>query len=189
MDSGARRSSGVLSGLPATTSTVVQMTAALGALFTRRVGYEPPLALERSREPVEHLVEGLGKLAELIVGTAQRNPRGQVVLRRGAGGRGDLPHRTEPPPPPPPPPETTEPRTQLARCLGERDQRVLETGGFRPQLDPALGYASEGGDARDQLRAIRPPVDVGETRQLTLDLNPGDNCFVVRGGAPCPTIV
>jgi hypothetical protein len=28
-----------------------------------------------------------------------------------------------------------------------------------------------------------------ETWQLTLDLNPGDNCFVVCGGAPCPIIV
>jgi hypothetical protein len=43
---------------------------------------------------------------------------------------------------------------------------------------------------RHQLRASDPAaVDVGETRQLTLNLNPGGNCFVVCGGAPCPTIV
>lgn len=28
-------------------------------------------------------------------------------------------------------------------------------------------------------------VDVGETRQPTLTLDPGANCFVVGGGAPC----
>jgi len=68
--------------------------------------------------------------------------------------------------------------------------RVLEPSGFRPRLHPALGYASEGGDARDQPRPSDPAaVDVGEPRQLTLNLNPGDNCFVVCGGAPCPTIV
>jgi len=51
-------------------------------------------------------------------------------------------------------------------------------------------YRCTGGDARDQLRASDPAaVDVGETRQLTLNLNPGDNCFVVCGGAPCPAIV
>ena len=27
------------------------------------------------------------------------------------------------------------------------------------------------------------------TRQLTLNPNSGDNCFVVCGGAPCPTTV
>ena len=32
-------------------------------------------------------------------------------------------------------------------------------------------------------------VDVGEIRQLTLNLNLSDSCFVVCGGAPCPTIV
>jgi hypothetical protein len=64
------------------------------------------------------------------------------------------------------------------------------TGGFRPQLPPAFGYACAGGDARDQLRASDPvAAGVGETRQLTLNLNPGDNCFVVCGGAPCPAIV
>lgn len=52
------------------------------------------------------------------------------------------------------------------------------------------GAISEGGDARDRLRASDPAaVDVGETRQLTLNLKPGGNCFVVCGGAPCPAIV
>jgi hypothetical protein len=42
-------------------------------------------------------------------------------------------------------------------------RRLLETGGFRPQLHPALGYAAEGGDARDQLGASDPAaVDVGK---------------------------
>jgi len=33
---------------------------------------------------------------------------------------------------------------------------LLETGGFRPQLHPAPGYASAGDDARDQVRASDP---------------------------------
>jgi hypothetical protein len=40
---------------------------------------------------------------------------------------------------------------------------LLETGGTRPQLHAALGYASDGGGARDQLRASDPAaVDVGK---------------------------
>jgi hypothetical protein len=82
--------------------------------------------------------------------------------------------------------------TPLGSALGFRNltgciaRSLLETGGFRPQLHPALGYASEGGDARDQLRASDPAaVDVGETWQLTLNLNPGGICFVVCGGVLC----
>jgi len=52
------------------------------------------------------------------------------------------------------------------------------------------GYAYECGDTRDQLCVGDPAaVDVGETRQLTLNLTAGDNCFVVCGGAPYPAIV
>jgi hypothetical protein len=44
--------------------------------------------------------------------------------------------------------------------------------------------------ALDQLRASDPAaVDVGETRQRTLNLDPGANCFVVCGGAPCLIIL
>jgi hypothetical protein len=82
--------------------------------------------------------------------------------------------------------------TLLGSALGFRNltgciaRSLLETGEFRPQLHPALGYASEGGDARDQLRASDPAaVDVGETWQLTLNLNPGGICFVVCGGVLC----
>jgi hypothetical protein len=48
--------------------------------------------------------------------------------------------------------------------LVSRDQvGELETDGFRPQLHPPLGYASEGGDPRDQLRACAPAMaDVGK---------------------------
>jgi hypothetical protein len=61
-------------------------------------------------------------------------------------------------------------------------------GGLAPLAVPHA--LSEGGDARDQLRASDPAAaDAGETRQLTLNLNPGGNCFVVCGGVPCPAIV
>ena len=43
-----------------------------------------------------------------------------------------------------------------------------------------VAIGSDGGRSRFGPAA----VDVGETRQLTLNLNPGDNCFVVCGGAP-----
>jgi hypothetical protein len=51
-----------------------------GAQFMRGVGDEPPLALERGLEPAEHLVERLGQFAQLVAGTAQRDPRRQVVF-------------------------------------------------------------------------------------------------------------
>lgn len=73
---------------------------------------------------------------------------------------------------------------QLHRQEPARDRRVQAATTPCPRVCP------EGGNARDQLRASDPAaVDVGETRQLTLNLNPGDNRFVVCGGAPCPAIV
>jgi hypothetical protein len=57
------------------------------------VGDEPPLPLERGLEPAEHLVEGFGQLLEFVAGTAQGDPRRQVVLGRGTGGGGDPVHR------------------------------------------------------------------------------------------------
>ena len=66
---------------------------------------------------------------------------------------------------------------------------LLETGGFRRQLHPALGYASRAATlGTSYARAIRRGRR-RETRQPTLNLNPGGYRFVVCGGAPCPTIV
>jgi hypothetical protein len=44
-------------------------------------------------EPVEHLVEGLGQLVELVAGTAQRDAGRAVLFGGGARGRGDPMHR------------------------------------------------------------------------------------------------
>ena len=94
-----------------------------GAQLVRGVGDEPLLALERGLEPAEHLVERLGQFAELVAGAAQRDPRRQVVLRRGAGGRGDPVHRAQRPPGEDPAEDRGE-----GDDHGERDQRVLAAG-------------------------------------------------------------
>ena len=64
-----------------------------GAQLMGGVGDEPLLAFERSLEPVEHVVEGVGQFVEFVAGAAQRDPRRQVVFRGGAGGRGDQVYR------------------------------------------------------------------------------------------------
>jgi hypothetical protein len=52
--------------------------------------------------------------------------------------------------------------------------RLIRDRLVRAASDPDLAYASESGDARCQLRASdSAAVDVGKTRQLTLNLNLG----------------
>ena len=94
-----------------------------GAQLVGGVGDEPLLALERGLEPAEHLVERLGQFAELVAGAAQRDPRREVVFRRGAGGRGDPVHRAQRPPGGDPAEDRGE-----GDDHGERDQRVLAAG-------------------------------------------------------------
>jgi hypothetical protein len=69
-----------------------------GAQFVGGVGDEPLLALERGLEPAEHRVERLGQLPQFVAGTCRRDPRRQVVFRRGAGGLRDQVHRAQCPP-------------------------------------------------------------------------------------------
>ena len=85
------------------------------------VGDEAPLALERGLEPAEHLVEGLGQLAELVAGAAQRDPGQTVVLGCGAGGGGDLLHRAQGPSGRDPAEDRRERDDQ-----GQREERVLQ---------------------------------------------------------------
>ena len=51
-----------------------------GTQLVRGVGDEPPLAVEGALEPVEHVVEGLGQLVELVARTLQRDPRREVAF-------------------------------------------------------------------------------------------------------------
>ena len=92
-----------------------------GAQFMGGVGDEPLLALEGGLEPVEHLVEGLGEFVEFVAGTAQRDPRRQVVFRGGAGGRGDPVHGAQRPSGGDPAEDRGE-----GDDHGKRDQRVLQ---------------------------------------------------------------
>ena len=117
----AAQVAGVLSGLSSTTSTVARMTASGVRSSWRGVGDEPLLALERGLEPVEHLVERLGKFVELVAGTAQRDPRRQVVFRGGAGGGGDPVHGAQRAPGDDPAEDRGEGDDHR-----ERDQRVLQ---------------------------------------------------------------
>ncbi len=93
-------------------------------------------------------------------------------------GRGDQRPPRAPARPPGPQPH------QLHRQEPARDRRV------QAATTPCPRYAAEGGDARGQLRASDPATaGAGETPQLTLNLNPGDNCFAVCGEALCPASV
>ena len=116
-----RSSPGVASGLPSTTSTVARMTASgvrssWEALAMNRCWPSNP-ACSRA----EHFVERLGQFAELVAGARRRDPRRQVVLGRGAGGRGDQVHRAQRPPGEDP----AQDRGQ-GDDHGQRDQRVLQ---------------------------------------------------------------
>ena len=51
------------------------------AQLVRRVRHESPLARERRLEAVEHVVEGLGQLAQLVVGTARVRCAGRASPR------------------------------------------------------------------------------------------------------------
>jgi hypothetical protein len=100
-----------------------------GAQLMRGVGHEPLLTLERDLQPAEHVVERLGQLAELVAWTRQRDPRRQVVLRRGAGGRRDLLHRAQHPPGEDPAKDRGE-----GEHHGQRNQRVLQQVGEGQRL-------------------------------------------------------
>jgi hypothetical protein len=54
----------------------------------RGVGHEAPLALEGGLEPLEHRVEGVGQLAQLVARAVERDARVErAVGDRARGGR------------------------------------------------------------------------------------------------------
>ena len=63
--------------------------------LVRGVGDEVPLALEGVVEPLEHPVEGVGQLLELVRRPAERDPLAQVLPRHAPGRPGDPPQRAQ----------------------------------------------------------------------------------------------
>lgn len=59
------------------------------AQFVRGVAHEPLLGREGPLQPVQHLVEGVRELLELVVRPVQLDPPGQVGPGHPAGGAGD----------------------------------------------------------------------------------------------------
>ena len=59
------------------------------------LGREAPLRDERLFQTVEHVVEGVGEILELVVGSVQIDARGEIVRRRGAGPLRDQPDRSQ----------------------------------------------------------------------------------------------
>ena len=55
------------------------------AQLVRGVGHEALLGLERRAEPVEHRVEGVGELGDLVVGAGVADPLVERLARRAAG--------------------------------------------------------------------------------------------------------
>jgi len=69
-----------------------------GAQFVAGVGDELALGAERAVEALQHRVEGVGQLAELVARALQGDALRQVVLGGGAGGGGELVDRAQDPP-------------------------------------------------------------------------------------------
>jgi hypothetical protein len=61
-----------------------------GAQLVAGVGDELPLARESSLEAIEHVVEGVGQLAELVAWSLHADSVCQVLPARRARGRGEL---------------------------------------------------------------------------------------------------
>ena len=68
-----------------------------GAQLVRGVGDEALLRGEGPLQAVQHLVEGVGELLELVVGAVQLDPPGQVGAGHPAGGAGDPAERRQDP--------------------------------------------------------------------------------------------
>jgi hypothetical protein len=62
------------------------------------IGHEPLLAVEGGLEPAEEVVEGIGQLLQLVVGTGQGEALVEVLPREPPGGGGHLVQRLEHPP-------------------------------------------------------------------------------------------
>src|ERR1700722_17574405 len=69
-----------------------------GPQFVRSVGHEPALAVEGSVETIQHVVEGVGQLFELVVGSVETDPLVETLLGGSPGRRGDLVEGVQDPP-------------------------------------------------------------------------------------------
>ncbi len=68
------------------------------AQLVRRVGDESLLTGERGIEPLEHHVEGVGQLLELVIGAGERETLTEPQLGSPLRDLGDRPHRPQRPP-------------------------------------------------------------------------------------------
>ena len=68
-----------------------------GAQLVRGVGDEPPLRGERTLQPLQQPVDGVGEVLQLVPGTGHGQPLVQAVRRDPPGGHGHLPQRAEHP--------------------------------------------------------------------------------------------
>ena len=80
-----RRSGTSASGSASATSTSARMTVSGVRSSWRGVGDEAALAVERAGEPVEHPVDGVGELAQLVVRALHRDPLVQCAPASRAG--------------------------------------------------------------------------------------------------------
>ena len=65
------------------------------AQLVRRVGHEAPLALEGGLEALEHRVEGVGQLAQLVARPVERDARVERAVGDRARGGGDAADRAQ----------------------------------------------------------------------------------------------
>ena len=117
------------------------------AQLVRRVGHEAPLAGEGARQPLEHRVEGVGQLLELVARALQGDALVERVLRDAPRRRGDPLQRAQHAPGDQP--------AQQHRERGHRGQRerVLHAQARRARRrPPRAGWRGAAG------RPDRPPT-------------------------------
>ena len=91
------RSSGVVSSCASTASTLAWMTASGLRSSCEASSTSWRCADERRVEPAEHVVDGVGQVAQLVVRAVERDPPGQVGGGDLLRGRGDPPYRPQRP--------------------------------------------------------------------------------------------
>ena len=99
------------------------------AQLVRGVGHEAPLAGERGRQALEHPVEGVGQLLELVARALQGDALAEVVLRDALGRRRDALQRAQHAaghaPSRAAPTARSSPRSAIAYCARRLGQRVV----------------------------------------------------------------
>ena len=109
------------------------------------VGREPLLLGDLRLEPREHGVEGVGELAELVVGALAAGSGARAIRRRQAGGVGDAGQRREHPAGEDPPSDEAEHQQERhrppARGAKARSE-VVERLGMKPSGPPDISTRS-----------------------------------------------